>query len=192
MGSKGGDASKAVDAATAKATGSLVTLRARALEVHVRLAELVDVMAQVRDGVGMARDADYTTLLAKYDALSNLVRQLCDELRSAALDSYVVHPTAGAGALPTGEVPELLRTMREPELERDGEMLAASYPHNDETTSQLAARVIEHNDLIERLVEFVTEKAEEHAPEPMTEPTRAHAPPAANAILAALTSGAGL
>ncbi len=187
-------AAAAAEAAAAKVSGSLVTLRARALDVHARMAELVDVLAQVRDGVGLMRDMDYVSLLAKYDALNTLSGQLCEELRNANLDAYVVHPAAAAAAagLPQGTIPELLRTMRELEIERDVEMLSASYPHLEESSARQAQRVVDHNEMIARLCDFISERAEEHALEPNVEAPRPRAPPAANAILAALTSGAGL
>lgn len=187
-------AAAVAEAAAVKMSGSLVALRARALDVHARMAELVDGLAQVRDGIGMMRDMDYVTFLAKYDALNTLTGQLCEELRNANLDAYAVHPAAAAAAtgLRQGSIPDLLRTMRDLEIERDVEALAISYPHLEESSARQAQRVVDHNEMIGRLCEFISERAEEQAFDPIVEAPRPRAPPAANAILAALTSGAGL
>lgn len=195
----GGPATAGVAGSTtggsAKVEVVLVSLRARAFDIHARLAELADILAQVRDGVGDGRVATWTDFLNKFDALSALAGQLCEELEravgEAGLSHYVVHPSSKAPSKQDGEIPGLLRTRREPELERDVEALAASF-QDSVTPEALTARIEDFNAFVDDLVGDIAALREDHAPEPMTEPPRPRPTPGANVVLAALTTGAGL
>lgn len=200
MASNAGGMSKPAAAAgttggNAKVEVVLVSLRARALDIHSRLSELGDILAQVRDGVGGSRMTSWTEFLGMFDALSALAGQLCEELEravgEAGLSHYVVHPSSKAPSKQDGEIPGLLRTRREPELERDVEALAASF-QDSVTPEALTARIEDFNGFVDDLVGDIAALRDDHAPEPMTEPPRPRATPGANVVLAALATGAGL
>lgn len=170
---------------------SLVQLRAHAYALHTRLSELADLLAMVRDGVGPARHAGPAVFLAQYETIGALSAQLARELSNSGLAAYDATPTPAAAGLEPGAVPEALRTLREPDAERDARALDAAFDA-DRARTPLKSRIVGHNKAVLALLDVVTDLAEEHALDPLVEPPRPRAPPAANAILAAITSGAGL
>jgi len=179
------------DATTAKVWESLVTFRGHSAAVHVRISEFLDVLSQVRDGMGPDKDIEYSAMLEKFDAINKLAGQMCAELRDSSIDSYVIHPGRGAAQLQAGLIPDLLRTMREGEIERDVETLREAYPHPKDAAS-IERRITTHNNIVENVLVLIEEKQDELTLEPIKEEEKREAPAAANAILAALTSGAGL
>lgn len=173
------------------AASSLVKLRSHALSLQTRLSELADKLAQVRDGVGPARHMDASAFYAKFETVAQLGAQFGRELRDSGIEAYVALPTREAGALEAGAVPEMLRTQRDREAEREDRARAAAFD-GDKSHRALAKRLVAHNNAVTSLLDTVQDLAEEHALDPLVIPQRPRPPPAANAILAALSSGAGL
>jgi len=176
-----------------KVDAALVNLRSRALDLHARLLELRDAAAMMRDGVGMGRNEAWPTFLNKYDALSKLFYQLTEELERSltevGLENFVAQPKAIVGD--PAFVPELLRTKLEPEVERDLEMLQKEYAA-DGNDQSVAVRISSFNGFIESAVDHFQDLRDVLAkPRPAEAPVRT-APPASDAILAAIATGAAL
>lgn len=138
------------------------------------------------------------TFLSKYDALSKLFFQLTEELDRAVTDmgveNYVIQPK-GVATDP-GTVPDLLRTKLEPEIERDVDTLAQQYRddvgENNATPEQIAKRISTFNSFVQQTVEQIQDLKEDLVTPQIPEQKPKRPPPAADAILAAIATGAGL
>lgn len=179
--------------AVTKIDAALVNLRARALDLHARLAELRDAAAMLRDGVGMGRNEAWPTFLNKYDTLAKLFYQLTEELdrslTEVGLENFVAQPKS-VTTDPT-LVPELLRTKLEPEIERDFENLQKDHA-TDTSDKDVAVRISSFNAFIEAALDQFQDLRDDLAKPRPQEPPGKIVPPAADAILDAITSGAGL
>ncbi len=105
-------------------------------------------LKQSRDEVGVMRKTDCITMLAECDAANTYAGQSSGERRNANQDAYGVHPVVGANPLPIGIFLEFSRTVRELEIEREVETLAASNSHLTESNARRVQCVAEHNEMI--------------------------------------------
>lgn len=103
----------------------LVNMRKKCIDLHARLEELRDLVAQLRDGVGPERNEAWYTFLKKFDTIGKTTATLTEELdRSMTIghDNFVAVPVA----LTTdpAELPDFLRTKLDPEVEREFDALS--------------------------------------------------------------------
>lgn len=182
-----------------KADASLANLQNRMQLVYGNVQELHDLARQLRDGVGEQRALGWEHLLVRYALAHKLVSQLSDDMDRAlsdGLDNFVAVPVA-ATADPA-VLPELLRTRDETAVEKalDEQRRAfAAAAQNDPSlrdAEATATRVRAFNSFVEDAVDKLQDMREALANRvPDDSPVQQQAP-SASAILAALSSGAGL
>lgn len=114
----------------------LVNMRKKSLDLHARLEELRDLIAQLRDGVGPERNEAWYSFLNKFDTISKATATLTEELdRSMTIghDNFVATPAALTPD--PAELPDFLRTKLDPEVERDFDSLTIMYSSQHTSTS---------------------------------------------------------
>ena len=172
--------------------GTLVKLRSLSLDLHARLSELRDTTAMLRDGVGPGRNSDWELFLERYDTLSKLTRRLTEELERAQTEGvqHLIAEPRQMSVPGQTPIPELLRTRLEPAIERDFSSLASTAPSIPQV--DIAKGIIRFNRFLENALAEYQDTRDMMVEDRPVENAHNLQAQSADAVLAAISSGAGL
>lgn len=200
-----------------KIDSTLANVRTKAGDLHIRLQELRDEVAQLRDAVGPVRNGTWYNFLQRFDTVKKTTAALTEEVERSlteGLDSLVAVPAALTTDAAT--LPELLRTKLDTHVERDLESLAQLYHTSVQGTiatatltpgapapapagagvgaggADVGVRVERYNEMVDAALDFFDEQRGALKPADVPDVPVTPVAASADAVLLALTSGRGL